>query len=367
MPAQPAAPAAHAPTERPSSRIRRDSITISHVAEARLSEMPSDPALAAAARSVLTKALGLRARQQLVLILESGHLEAFGAALLREAVDLGVETRTYLVDDVIVRSPAFVARLEANLDESDGSVLVGSIAGLCPEFRRRVCTLPGRRRHAHMVGLTEPMLRQSLRADWDEVHTTGERVRARLAEASRLEVRTGPSCTLQVTLDSSHRWHNGSGRLRDPGFSNLPGGEVVSSPGKVEGSFRAEGGVWLPSGELVRAPHRFTFAGGEVAAVEGPCADTIVAAMDAAPNGRRAGQIAFGTNLSVLTPIGAMLQDLKIPGFHMVLGYSCPEHTGASWTSEVMIPILSRRPDVTVDGEPILVRGKYARWVTGLA
>jgi hypothetical protein len=348
---------------RESVRVRRDSITISQDAETHLAATPPDPALAGPARAVLTSALGLSRGAMLVLVVEVG-CEPFGRAILAEAIDLGLHTRTYLVDYVTSRSAPFRARLEGHLAEADGSVMIGTVGGLDAEFRRRVCTLPGKRRHAHMVGLTEAMVRQSLRADWNEVHAVGERLRERLGTVRRIEVDSAPGCVLKIDLDPQHRWHNGSGRLREPGFSNLPGGEVITCPSRVDGAYRADGGIWLADGTAVRAAHVLRFYRGSLVEVEGPDSEVIWKAVDADPQGRRVGQVAFGTNLNVLTPIGAMLQDLKMPGFHLVLGYSCPEQTGATWCSQSMVAALGRRVDALLDGEPVLVRGRYARWVT---
>ena len=240
-------------------------------------------------------------------------------------------------------------------------ILVGTTAGLDAGFRRHICTLPGRRRHAHMVGVTPEMMRQAMRADWTEVHQLGERLARQLRGTRTLHVQSGPREHLTVRPDGRCRWHNGSGQLREPGFTNLPGGEVVTCPGDVEGSFRADGGVWIGDRVLGRGSAlTLRFAAGELVEVNGPEADALWEATEG-PNGRRVGQLSFGTNTSVLTPIGAMLQDLKMPGLHLVLGYSCPEQTGASWSSEVMVPVLCRRPDVSADGQPILVRGRYAQ------
>jgi len=106
---------------------------------------------------------------------------------------------------------------------------------------------------------------------------------------------------------------------------------------------------------------------GELVDAEGPEEDVraLLEAADAAPNGRRVGMLGLGTNTSVLTSIGAILQDLKMPGVHLTLGYTSRDQTGATWTSDVEIPLIVRRPDVRLDGTPIMVRGRYALDLTG--
>ncbi len=342
-----------------SERRRRDSITVSQQAETYLRGIPPDPSLTAGAESALQHALGLVAGDRFVLIVEAGAC-SIGAALLDAADRLGLDTRCYVVDTAQSRVASLIERLNLQLCEAAGSILVSRPGELDPNFRRRVCAHDHPRRHGHMAGVTEAMMRQSMRANYTEVHALGERLCARLASARELDLVTGPQAVLRVRTAEANRWHNGSGLLRAPGFTNLPGGEVVTCPGSVEGDLMADGGVWAPDGSRLRV-RRLRFRAGRLVDADGPDAARLGTLLDEHPEGRRVGQLAFGTNLEVLTPIGAVLQDLKMPGVHLVLGYSCPEHTGAAWNSSVAIPVLCRRPDVAIDGEPVMVRGRYAR------
>ncbi len=341
-------------------RDRRSSITISQQAYDHLLRRPLDPSLLDGATNALENALGLKGGERLVLIVETGS-EAIGTAFVRGCETLALQTRTYVVGFKESESDGFRARLYEQLDGADASILIGTVGGLSPEFRREVCTRPGRRRHAHMVGVTVEMMRQSMRADWVDVHRLGEQLKRHLLNVQTIEITSGPLDVLRVQTDPRCRWHNGSGLLRKPGFANLPGGEVATSPGIVSGSFRADGGAFLPDGSVLRTPLRLVFERGVLVDVEGHGRERVLDAVDADLDGRRIGQIAFGTNTNVLTPIGAMLQDLKMPGCHLVLGYTCPELTGATWTSTVMVPLVCRRPDVVADGEPLMVRGRYTR------
>ena len=325
-----------------------------------------DPSMMAGARNALANALGLGVGDTFVLLAEAGY-EDVAAAMLRAAHELGIETRSFLLDRETCERDLFVQRVVGELAEVQGSALVASRSGLPQEFRRAVMAPAGERRHAHMVGVTPSMMRQSMRADPREMHQLGERLVERLSSSEEIVVRSGVSESLVLRRDASTRWHNGSGRLREPGFTNLPAGEVTTTPLTVDGTLVPDGGVWLPEGPALGRTSRmkFRFEDGRLVDVRGGDGDRILQATCADENGARVGQMCFGTNVGVLTPIGAMLQDSKIPGFHLVVGYPCPEHTGASWSSSVMIPMLVRRADVTVDGRPLLVRGRYSRDLLG--
>jgi hypothetical protein len=325
-----------------------------------LLDTPKDPSLMPGARNALTSALGLRPGQSFVLLAEAGY-EDVASALLRAASELGLHTRTFMLDVETCSRELFVKRMIEELGEADGSALVASRTGLPSEFRKQIVTIHGERRHAHMVGVSPAMMRQSMRADHQEMHDLGKRVIERLQAAREIVVFSGIDDQLTLRPDPDCQWHNGSGLLRAPGFTNLPSGEVSSSPATADGTLSPTGGAWLPKGPVRNPRTKFHFEGGRVVDVTGGDREPILAELQRDPNGMRVGQICFGTNLSVLAPIGAMLQDSKVPGFHMVLGYSCPEHTGASWSSPVMVPLLVRRSNVTVDGQPLLVRGRYAR------
>jgi len=156
----------------------------------------------------------------------------------------------------------------------------------------------------------------------------------------------------------------GTGVLHGTGWTNLPGGEVFGVPARVEGTLVHDGGIWLPEGAELPLAFRtkIVFERGEVARLDGasePCA-RLEAALQASNGGRRVGQVGFGTNTGVVAPIGALLQDLKLPGFHLSLGHTCPEDTGARWDSDVEIPLLTRRATVTIDGATVMQNGKYA-------
>ena len=90
-------------------------------------------------------------------------------------------------------------------------------------------------------------------------------------------------------------------------------------------------------------------------------ADQLRGVVDEHVGGRRVGQLGLGTNTGVIAPIGALLQDLKLPGAHLVLGHTCPEVTGARFDSDIEVPLLVRRASVSVDGVPVLTNGRYPR------
>jgi leucyl aminopeptidase (aminopeptidase T) len=324
-----------------------------------------DPRLLPGARNVVRTGLGVQPGHKVVLIVEaSDAIESLGVAFLREIEDAGGDCFTYLVTAQHAASEMLTARLMERLVDADASLLLASVTGLPPAFRRRIVSAGGaRRRHGHMLDASAAILMQSLRADFGDVHRLGERLLARLAKARVIHVTTTTGTDVQFRLDPTRRWHNESGLLREPGWVNLPAGEIGTSPASADGVIAPDSTWTTALGELPRAARlRLHFEDGHLVRIETRdkvVEDALLACVDGDPNGRRVGQLGFGTNLAVLTPIGSLLQDQKMPGVHLSLGHPFGELTGATWTSAVEVPLMIRRPDVSVDGAMVMVRGRY--------
>jgi leucyl aminopeptidase (aminopeptidase T) len=317
----------------------------------------------AGARAAVRECLGVQPQENVLLLTESA-LEDVAAAILVELEAVGARVTPYLVAESHTRSESFVQRIEQKLGEAQASFLLSTTTGIPPAFRRRVINAPGKgRRHGHMVGLTPAMMVQSMRADYGEVHALGERVMQRLKAESVIQVSTPAGTQLRIRCQPGHRWVNASGVLREPGWTNLPGGELFTTPGAVSGKAVADAGVWLgDTGEVPRGARlTLTFEDGRCTRIEGDeeAAAALAQRLDEVTNARRVGQIGFGTNTGVVTPIGSLLQDLKMPGFHLSLGHTCPEVTAATWTASLEVPILMRRADVSIDGAQVMQRGRW--------
>lgn len=345
--------------------------TLSSEAIERIASVPFGAELLPGARNAIRTCLGVNAGDEVTLVVESetGQTE-MGAALLAAAREVTDKIHAYLLVAEHARVERLVQRILARLADSDASVLVSTVTGLPHEFRRRVVDAGGaRRRHAHMLGLTPATLAQGMRADYEEVARLGQRLEERLLRTSTIEVRTVVGTDLRVRLDPKLRWHHESGILRAPGWINLPSGEIATTPADVDGVLVPDGGVWSGAdGEVPRASRlKLSIRGGRLVQIDGRDDDAraaIEAIVDRDPNGRRVGQFGFGTNLAVLTPVGSLLQDQKMPGVHVGLGHPFGGLTGATWSSTVELPLLVRRPDVMLDGVPVMVRGKYIAELT---
>ena len=150
-------------------------------------------------------------------------------------------------------------------------------------------------------------------------------------------------------------------------WGNLPGGEVFTTPGEVNGTFVIDGvvGDYLCAkfGDLKESPltirvkgNRLT--GGAFARIAN-CETDFWEYTHTDENSDRVGEFAIGTNIELKDVIGQILQDEKYPGVHIAFGNPYGAHTGAEWYSSTHIDVVGRKFDIWVDDEQIMRDGKF--------
>jgi len=96
-------------------------------------------------------------------------------------------------------------------------------------------------RYAHMVGVTTRIMMEGMRADYRLVDRLSERLRERMRRASRLRVSTPGGTAFTATFNPSWDWVKTSGLISTRYWSNLPAGEVFTTPASVDGLFVCDG------------------------------------------------------------------------------------------------------------------------------
>ena len=149
-------------------------------------------------------------------------------------------------------------------------------------------------------------------------------------------------------------------------WSNLPAGEVFTTPAVVAGTFVCDGTAGDhfngKYGDLSGNPLRLQIAGGRLVAVECARKDLEREFWDYChtdENSDRVGEFAIGTNIGLRGVIGNILQDEKLPGVHMAFGNPYGAHTGADWWSGTHIDVVGRDFDIWADDRQIMSAGKF--------
>jgi len=228
-------------------------------------------------------------------------------------------------------------------------------------------------RYAHMVGVTSQIMRQGMRADYRLVDELSQRLCERMPRAERLRVETPGGTALTATFDPNYTWVKTSGLINRRYWSNLPAGEVFTTPKSVDGVFVCDGTAgdyFGPKyGDLRATPLTLEIAGGRLRAAHSARADLQQEFWDYChtdEHSDRVGELAFGTNIALDDMIGVLLQDEKIPGVHLAFGDPYGSQTGAPWKSTTHVDVLTRDCNVWIDDLQVIEKGRYLLEALGL-
>jgi aminopeptidase len=221
-------------------------------------------------------------------------------------------------------------------------------------------------RYAHMVGVTPQIMQQGMRADYKLIDRLSDKLRERLLRVQTLTVKTAAGTDIAAHFDRGLDWVKTSGLISRRYWSNLPAGEVFTTPATVDGTFvcDATAGDHFNGkyGDLQATPMTLQIKGARLTAVECSRKDLEREFWDYChtdENSDRVGELAFGTNLGLSEMIGILLQDEKFPGVHLAFGDPYGSQTHANWKSKTHVDVLTRKCDVWIDSDQIIAKGKY--------
>jgi leucyl aminopeptidase (aminopeptidase T) len=221
-------------------------------------------------------------------------------------------------------------------------------------------------RHAHMVNINRQIMLEGMRADFLKVDRLSTKVVERVRSAKQIRAKTAAGTDLVADLNPNYRWIKTSGIISPEKWGNLPGGEVFTTPGEVNGTFVIDGvvGDYLCAkfGDLKQNPLTITVKGNrltEAHSANSELENDFWKYTHTDENSDRVGEFAIGTNIELKDVIGQILQDEKYPGIHIAFGNPYGAHTGAEWYSATHIDVVGRKFDIWVDDEQIMRGGQF--------
>jgi leucyl aminopeptidase (aminopeptidase T) len=329
---------------------------------------PFDPELTPGARNAVRVCLAIEPAEKVTLITDQTCRE-IAASLAREIADVGASFRAFVLEEVaprpLVELPAPIA---ADMETSQVSIFAVQVQTNELGSRMQMTDIVNHRRmrHAHMVNINRQIMMEGMRADFHKVDRISTRVLEIVVRARQVRARSAAGSDLVADLDPKYRWLKTSGLISPDKWGNLPGGEVFTTPGEVNGTFVIDGvvGDYLCAkyGDLRDAPltvrvvrNRLTEAYSDNKALEREFWE--YTHTDA--NSDRVGEFAVGTNIELRDVIGHILQDEKFPGIHIAFGNPYGAHTGAKWYSSTHIDVVGTKFDIWVDDQQIMRRGQF--------
>jgi leucyl aminopeptidase (aminopeptidase T) len=305
--------------------------------------------LTAGARSAVITCLRIDPGEKVTLITDRAT-EAIAAALAAQLAERGCEWNAYVLEELAPR-PLVDMPAEVLADMETSQVSIFAVAVQPNELRSRMqmTDVVNRRhmRHAHMVNITQEIMCQGMRADYDLVDRLSQKVLERVRRATRIRATTAAGTDITAEMDPKYKWFKTSGIISPEKWGNLPGGECFTSPGEVNGRFVVDGvvGDWLCAryGLLEATPLTIEIAGNRIVSCTSAnkrLETDFWAYTHTDENSDRVGEFAIGTNIGVERVIGNILQDEKFPGIHIAFGNPYGEHTGAPWRSGTHIDVV---------------------------
>ena len=333
-----------------------------------LNQLPFDPELTPGARNAVQVCLRVQPSEKVTVITDEVTLE-IAAALVHELEAVGCRYNSWVLEDVTAR-PLTDLPLPIVEDLETSQVSIFAVQAQTNELKSRMQMTDVvnrlKIRHAHMVNINRQIMLEGMRADFLKVDRLSAKVTDRVRVARQIRAKTPSGTDLTADLNPSYRWVKTSGIISREKWGNLPGGEVFTTPGEVNGTFVIDGvvGDYLCAkfGDLKETP--LTIRVKENRVVEAHSSnrelqDDFWAYTHTDENSDRVGEFAIGTNIELKDVIGQILQDEKYPGVHIAFGNPYGAHTGAEWYSSTHIDVVGRKFDIWVDSEQIMRGGQF--------
>ena len=333
-----------------------------------LNTAPFDSELTPGARNAVQVCLRVQPSEKITVITDDACRE-IAAAIVHELENLGAPYRAFVLEELAPRPLIKLPQEILNdLETSQVSVFAVQVQRNELQARMQMTEVVNRKkiRHAHMVNINRQIMLEGMRADFQRVDRISQKVVDLVRKASQIRAKTPAGTDLVADLNPAYKWLKTSGIISPDKWGNLPGGEVFTTPGEVNGTFVIDGvvGDYLCAkfGDLRENPLTIRVSANRL--TEAECSnkelrDDFWAYTHTDENSDRVGEFAIGTNIELKDVIGEILQDEKYPGVHIAFGNPYGAHTGAEWYSSTHIDVVGRNFDIWVDHEQIMRRGQF--------
>jgi leucyl aminopeptidase (aminopeptidase T) len=327
-----------------------------------------DHELTPGARNAVGVCLNIQPHERVTVVTDRAT-EAIAASLVQEIEALGAPYRAFVLEDVAPRPlTALPAAIGADMEQSQVSIFAVQVQPNELASRMQLTNIVNRRRmrHAHMVNITPQIMREGMRADYRKVDRLSQKVVEMVRVARQVRATTPAGSDFTATLNPDYKWLKTSGLISPDKWGNLPGGEIFTTPGEVNGTIVVDGvvGDFLCARFGMLSEHPLTLEVKDNRLVSASSTnkdleDAFWAYTHTDENSDRVGEFAIGTNIELTHLIGNILQDEKFPGVHVAFGNPYGAHTGAPWTSSTHIDVVGTEFDIWVDDVHLMERGTF--------
>lgn len=331
-----------------------------------------DSELSKGAYNAINACLRLKPTERVTIITDNEDIE-IAAALAAEIKKVGSEFSVMVMEDYAPRPLKNMPKpILEDLAKSQVSIFCAQAKE--GELRSRIDMTDvvdaNKIRHAHMVNITKQIMLEGMRADYSEVDNISQRLIEKARRAKKILVKSDNGTDMIAEFTDKIKWLKTSGIISVEKWGNLPGGEIFTSPLKVDGTFVVDGvvGDYLCAkyGDLINTPLKIEIADSRITRMECDNKELLEEFTEYTmtdENSNRVGEYAIGTNLACKKVIGNILQDEKLPTIHIAFGHPYSKYTGADWVSTTHIDCVSIKCSIWFDygdsTEQVMEKGKF--------
>lgn len=307
-----------------------------------------------AVATVVRDCLGVREGESVLVVCNPATI-GLGERLRAEAGRAGADAAMCLMTERETHGTEPPDAVAAAMLAAD-VVLAPTLQSLSHTAARKAATEAGVR-IATLPGVTEEMLARVMSADMEPLRRRGGALAEILTRGMEARITCANGSDLRLGLGDREAIPD-AGELTHPGaFGNLPFGEGFIAPveGTAEGRLVVDGTI--AGIGRVREPVELTVEEGHLTAATGAAGELLLGMLTAhGEAGTNVAELGIGTNeRAKLT--GELLEDEKILGScHVAFGASAA--IGGAVQVPVHLDCVVMRPEVSVDGEPIVRDGE---------
>ena len=207
--------------------------------------IPFDPEYTPGAFNAVNVCLRIQPSERVCVITDEATRE-IAASLVAELEKIGAPYHAWVLEDLAPRPLKDLPR-EILEDMGSSQVSIFAVQVQTHELRSRIqmTDVVNRRkmRHAHMVNINREIMLEGMRADFQRVDRLSQKVVEMVRKASKVRATTAAGTDLTADLNPNYKWLKTSGIISPEKWGNLPGGEIFTTPGEVNGTFVIDGVV----------------------------------------------------------------------------------------------------------------------------
>ena len=327
-----------------------------------------DPELSPGAFNAVNTCLRIKPEEKVTVITDLACRD-IAASIVTELVKVGSPFKAFVLEEVADRPlTGLPHEIADDMETSQVSIFAVRVQQNELKSRMEMTDIVNRRRmrHAHMVNINREIMLEGMRADYNRVDALSRKMLEIVTQAKQVHAENPAGSNLTADLNQNYKWIKTSGIISPDKWGNLPGGEIFTTPGEVNGIYVVDGvvGDYLCEKypDLQHQPLTIHMKGNRIIEVH---SDNKALEKEfwnythTDENGDLVGEFAIGTNVELKHVIGQILQDEKFPGVHIAFGNPYGAHTGADWYSSTHIDVVGTHFDIWVDGRKIMEKGRF--------